>query len=108
MFYKILVFLGLVIFGLSGCKPALADSADSIVTQDGFQSGLDLCRAKFPFSNPAQCMLDTYKPIVERHCSEDKLSPEECSKLDGYVLERLVKYMKADFEKHTGWRNTIN
>jgi hypothetical protein len=98
MFYKTLVFLGLVIFGLSGCKPALADR---IVTQDGFQSKLDLCRGLYPYSNPAQCMLDAYKPIVERHCSEDKLSPEECSKLDGDVLERLVKYMKADFEKHT-------
>jgi hypothetical protein len=105
MFCKILAVLGLVIFGLSGCKPALADR---IVTQAGFQSALDLCRGLHPYSNPAQCLLDTYEPITKRHCSEDKLSPEECSKLDLAVLQTMNKYMAADQEKHTRLSNTIN
>ncbi len=100
MFYKSLMVLGFVIFGLTGCsKPAIADIADSIVTEDAFKSTLDLCRVTDPSSNPARCMLDNYDPISEKHCSKYKLSTDECSELTHQVVVRLNKFMKVDHDK---------
>jgi hypothetical protein len=113
MFYRILVVLGLVIFGLSGCKSAsdgqtqseinnFQSLADRIVTRDGFQTTFDVCRAKFPDDNPAECLSDTYESIVKTYCSEAKLSAGECSDLNSDVRDRLIGYSLANREKRLG------